>query len=421
MNQEEYLEEIIKVVGAEFADFEAEDIFYFPAYNCARQNIEWSVWFYLKRIMKQLLNDREHYILSTEAKSNKLFFNHTDQQNHVETFERIVGTATRKDVLRTVVTPRRFAKPLLIIQRLQNLLKWFWRWKTTKLSFHELVFVLPFAQLAQEAQRQFQKIDLKKYRSVIFYCDFIWTSSVLRQMAERCGCKTVSLQHGMPVLHAIFPEEAPGDKILATKAQYYLAWNISSKKSIVGSGVPEKCVFVLGMPRCIGRRLPAINAQPGNVFGVAVTIAPYEDRQIIAIANRLAQKTKMKFYVRYHPLQVGNEYDHFCDNEYYLGSLSSTNGFSIETYAQKVAFTLVGRSTTLVDLLCVGARAYHYVDKRGYGYYADTLQGSFADEKKIISYEQSLPSTVKELTELRDKLSGGDAVEQNYTDFFARL
>ena len=421
MDFQEYLKDISIIMGPSFEGFQMEGIFSIPAMHCSL-SLEWSTWYYLKSALKQLFNNRNHYPLTTETNADKLFFNQTDREDHVKNFEAIVSTAVNKDVMRTYVTPGKWAKPAIIWGRIKDFAGWLLRWKKTRLTFREFAYVAGYAQMSKEAQQQFEKIDLKKYRAVIFYYDWNWISNVLEQMAEKAGCKTVSLQHGMPVCKPVLPQDDRFEAIKATGSQYFIAWNEISKKFICeASALPEERAVALGMPRCIDTVLPEMSGRQKKAFGVAVTISEYEDLQLIKVANELAHILKMKFYVRYHPLQVGNEYDKFCEEDVYAGSMSSQNGVSVEEYAEKVSFTLVGRSTMLLDLLCLGSRAYHYMDAEGNGFYKDTPQCSFCCAEQVVGYEKDLAATVVQLKALRDSLTGGERVRQNYTDYFAEI
>lgn len=103
--------------------------------------------------------------------------------------------------------------------------------------------------------------------------------------------------------------------------------------------------------------------------------------------------------------------------EYCLGSTSHRD---IKLYADSVSFSIVGRSTMFVDLLSIGARAYHYVDKRGYGAYK-VSECSFSDALDVIRYENNLDDTSSQWQYCLNYLLGPENAADLYRAFFRYL
>lgn len=403
------------VFGKEFAELDVSQIFYWPAVSITKRDIKWPTQYYFKVSFKQLFNARNRYELKPGRFAKLLFFNQTNRSDHVETFKKVTLLSPESDVVQVDVVPKSFASPKVCLRRMHQLLCWVIKKRKTDLSWREFWFAVPYAQQALEAKRQFQHWDLTRYSAVVFYYDFNWISDVLRQMAKAKGIKAVTLQHGIYFTKSVFPEENNDLCVRSSNADVFLAWSELTKKMLEETGFPKENIQVMGVPRYLDRvRVPMSRDKTKGVFGVVSSIAEYEDRQIIQIACDIAEQTGWNFYVRYHPNQQGNEYDRFISSPWYIGSDRS------EQYSEKVDFSLVGRSTMLVDLVAQGKRVYHYIDERGYGAYtADEC--SFCNAQDVIEMEKNLDETESQWNALRELLIGPENAKENYVDFFQTL
>ena len=133
-------------------------------------------------MIKSLFNDRNHYRLRHKPGAKLLFFNHTDRLDHMQSFQKVISLVPNEDVAQVDVSAGRFARPGKILRRVGQLLRWLKNFRKSGLTWREFCFVIPFAQLAQEAKEQFEQWDLSYYRAVIFYYDFNWVSNVLLQI-----------------------------------------------------------------------------------------------------------------------------------------------------------------------------------------------------------------------------------------------
>ena len=413
-----YQEDVRCIFETDFPSIDVTKTLYFPCVNLAMQNIEWPTRHYAVVSFKQLFSARNLYPLKHKNNAKLLFFNQTDRVDHVQAFNKIVSLARLADAVQAKVIPHRIASFGVCLRRTCRLIGWIARKRKTNLSWREFWFTVPFVQLALEAKEQFENWDLEQYNAVVFYYDFNWISGVLRQMAELKGITTITLQHGIYFTKRIFPEEPDRLIICHSAANLFLAWNVLSKKMLMECGFPEEQILVMGIPRYLDSARLSMSKETGKgVFGVISSIAEYEDRQMIRIACDIAEKTGWRFYIRYHPLQQGNEYDRFVTSAYYLGNGGK---FSVDQYATEVDFSLVGRSTMLLDLVARGKRAYHYRDERGYGAYP-MEECAFCNAQQVIEMEKKLDVTQAQWDILQEKLLGPKNAKEKYTNFFQTL
>lgn len=413
-----YQEDVRCIFETDFPSIDVTKTLYFPCVNLAMQNIEWPTRHYAVVSFKQLFSARNLYPLKHKNNAKLLFFNQTDRADHVQAFNRIVSLVRLADVVQVKVIPHRIASLGVCLRRTCRLIGWIARKRKTNLSWREFWFTVPFVQLALEAKEQFERWDLSKYAAVVFYYEHNWVSNVLMQMAAAKGILTVTLQHGEYFGNAVFPEEEPGPPLTASNADVFLAWDEMTRDLLLDLNVPEERIRIMGIPRYLDYIRPdmKLNTRKRR-FGVVSSIAKYEDKQMIKIACEIAEKTGWEFCIRYHPLQQGNEYDHLFSSPYYI-----KNGGcgTLDQYEQQVDFSLVGRSTMLVDLVAKGARAYHYVDSRGFGAYPQK-ECAFSCADEVIRMEEDLESTKKQWKALQDKIMGPIDAKQRYIDFFKSL
>ena len=401
-----------------FSDFSVDEIFYWPIFFIATRNIEWPTLHYIVVVIKSLFNDRNHYRLRHKPGAKLLFFNHTDRLDHMQSFQKVISLVPNEDVAQVDVSAGRFARPGKILRRVGQLLRWLKNLGKSGLTWREFWFVVPFAQLAQEAKEQFEQWDLSYYRAVIFYYDFNWVPNILLQMARKKGIKTITLQHGHFSTYLEFPNEEGRIKHQVSVADEFLAWNEQEKQVVENTGFPSQAIKVMGIPRYLDEPFHPMEQGPRKgIFGVISTIAPKTDLTIIQIACEIAEQTGWKFYVRYHPHQQGDDYDHFFSSPYYLGN---GGGCPLARYAEQVDFSLVGQSTVLIDLLHMGKRVYHYCDGKTQGEYPQQ-ENAFTSATQVLEMERELKKTEIQWMTLRGKLSGPADARQRYINYFKEL
>lgn len=413
-----YLDEYSEIFGLDFSHIDCKETLYWPAVFILQGDVEWSTRHYLGVTLKQLFNARNRYELKPKQGAKLLFFNQTSRADHVEAFNKVASLSPEADVVQVEVTPRRFAPLRVCLKRVCRLARWGIKKGRTKLSWREFWFTAPFAQLALEAKEQFERWDLTRYNAIVFYYDFNWISDVLRQLAKAEGIATVTLQHGVFFPKVELPATNEVLRSRSSNADTFLTWSEATMEDIIATGVAREKIVVCGHPKYIGCvQEPMIRRERAGVFGVISGIQSYEDIQMIRVACEIAEKTGWKFYIRYHPLQQGDEYDAKFSSPYYLGNAA---GFSIDEYVQKTDFSLVEGSSMLYDLLWHGAHVYHYIDETGHGSYPQK-ECSFSNAQQVIEMEKDLERTGELYTELQRKMLGPKDAEQCYRNFFVTL
>ena len=420
MNFEECITQINYIYGDSFPGIDLGTVMYWECKRVSSGNIEYHTKEFMLSLIKQVFNLRNHYVLSSHEGSTLLFFNHTSRLQHIKSFNSICELASNKDVVQIQVTKHKFAPIRLVPCRIRQLIKWLSRSIKLHISFRDFLYFTVIAQLSLEAMRQISMWDLAQYKAIITYYDLIWDSSILVQLAKKDNIPVITLQHGI-FSGKVFPEDYYGndtdDIEIETAADVFLAWNQLTKQHMIGRGIDSEHICILGAPRNFDGARPQMSRQKLRAFGVVFSCSKYEDSILVHIANEISRITKMKYYVRYHPLQSGHEYDEICNMEYCLGSTSHRD---IKLYADSVSFSIVGRSTMFVDLLSIGARAYHYVDKRGYGAYK-VSECSFSDALDVIRYENNLDDTSSQWQYCLNYLLGPENAADLYRAFFRYL
>ena len=371
-------------------------------------------------LFKMLLNRHITYTWHTMQESRLLFF--TDGMGyslgHKKAFDAVAALPKRRDVLLPEIRSRRLAGPALVLRRFAAVLRWEKRRKQAGLSRRELLYSAPFLLSAWDFYCEFCRTDFTRYRLVTVYFDLAPTAAVLVALCRRQGVRTATLQHGMyqPAPRA---GKAPGANFYhLTVAELFLAWNKLAAAQANADGLAPERIRVLGVTRFEPVSVCEQKKDSG-LFGVVFSLNPEEDTALLAVANKLAAQTGKRYYTRYHPNQEADAYAALIEPRHWAGDLAPQE-YSLQAYAARVDFSLVGGSSVLAELVRMHSRAYHYRGKKAENCYAALEAGAFSCAEQVQAYEAAPQQTQAALWDALCSVTDSAASYKNFFEDAAK-
>ena len=265
-----------------------------------------------------------------------------------------------------------------------------------------------------------KSIDLTKYRLVVVFCDTDTASNIIVQQAQKVGCLTATVQHGMfmaPREHPTIMDET-GAELLGFVSDYFLMWSEYAKEQAIKAGIPDEKIKVVGLPKFIG----VISEPPiekNNCFGVILGWAENdeENRRLINMANVIAQRTGARYYLKYHPSYREYVYDRLTNSTFCAGKVEKD--IPLSEYVKMTDFSIVGNSSMFVELSFLGQPVYHL--------HCDDLPDKYEDIKSIsFSTPDELSTLISESDAVnsvnnRNYLCGPLDPMTHYQNFFREI
>ena len=185
----------------------------------------------------------------------------------------------------------------------------------------------------------------------------------------------------------------------------------------------KNTIVPLGMANYIGSNMMNIEFEKGD-FGVLLNGpgGEQDNKMLISIANKFAEKNNLKYYTRCHPVLKIDLYEDYLNREYFIEDISYPQKMDI--FVSKVSFAIVGNSTVFIDMLKMGKIAFRLFYKT-----VDIYEGidwcrfqSVQDlQEKYEKAKNDIEQAVMLATQTRDSLCESGDIGKNYYDFYNLL
>lgn len=359
------------------------------------------------------------YAYTRTSGADTLFYYGLDnwREDHMADFSKVAALVPRKDIVMPAAPRARENIPYTLgsvvgfFASLPYAVRSHWSWKEWAFSLADWFRLWHFDEFLQN-------VDFSHYKLIVVFCDADACSNLLVQAAKLHGCITATLQHGAFTAPQENPEnvEDAGVELLASRSDYFLAWNGFTKDQAIKSGIPAQRIKILGIPKFIGSCTQCTHAPTGK-FGIVLGWIDNdaENRAMIETANAVADELGMDYYLKYHPSFQGTEYETLV-GPHYAGNIAK--GISIEAYALQTDFSIVGKSSMLISLTFLGHPTYHQHVGDSFDKYSEIKQITFETAQELVALcrrEEPLP------TATQNYISGPIQVEQRYTTFFSEI
>lgn len=193
------------------------------------------------------------------------------------------------------------------------------------------------------------------------FCDAYGIDNLMTQMANNEEITTVTLQHGQYRVLSSGNEIADVEAYENFISNYMLAWGQATVDEFEQAGIDTNRLIKVGALKSFSFTEKTVNHKINGVFGVVLSGEPYRKSNLnmISLANNIAEKYNLKYFLRMHPKNSKSFYMQYCKSEYLSGS-----SFSIENvqYTQEVDFSLIHMTGVFVELLSINSLIMVYKD-----------------------------------------------------------
>lgn len=357
----------------------------------------------LKKQLKKYINSRwfdKYDYRHMQREGNNLIAFYSDfyfRKDHFTIFNHFIEQFPYFDY----VIPERFSEQRFNFWRGITMLKWdvynLWQLKNVNIKFKKKLHLIRILGLVLLYCKKMKVYLLgKTYSYGLVYSDTNPYENILVQFMKQNGLHTGTLQHG------IFDKRGywKGLEFRASVADDWLAWNPYTKKLAMECGILEDNIKVLGIPRYI-RPVKIQKNEKKGIFSVILggKVLDDENKKLIGIANMLAKDQSLKYFLRYHPICKGNEYETCVNRQFCIEGDSKEE---VPAMCEKSDFSLVGSGTSMIiDLIYLGQQFFQYYEEwngkecnkrnnyfRNYDELAKRLQGKefCQDEETFVYY-----------------------------------
>lgn len=202
---------------------------------------------------------------------------------------------------------------------------------------------------------------LEKLSVFCTFCDAYGTDNLMAQMANNKGITTVTLQHGQYRVLSSGNEIADAEAYENFISNYMLTWGQATVDEFEQAGIDTNRLIKVGALKSFSFAEKISNHKNKGVFGVVLSGEPYRKTNLnmISLANNIAEKYKLKYFLRMHPKNDKSFYMKYCKSEYLSGS-----SYNIENvqYAQEIDFSLIHMTGVFVELLSINSPIVVYKD-----------------------------------------------------------
>lgn len=259
-------------------------------------------------------------------------------------------------------------------------------------------------------------VDFEKMELLVTFCDARCEDNILTQLAKQKKITTATLQHGQYRVLAEENEKADVEAYKNFISDKLLAWGEATTKEFVKGGIDKNRIVPVGALKSFSYAKKAPKHENRGVFGVVLCGETYESTnfEMIRMANELAKKYGLKYFLRCHPKNDVEKYMAKVEKEYLSECSSKVKN---EEYVDKVDFSLIHMTGVFVELLGLNSVIFVYDDK----YMEDLFKiepYTFSETTKLFSLYESFAAE-KETIETEqykyyEYFNNGNALEQNY-------
>lgn len=256
---------------------------------------------------------------------------------------------------------------------------------------------------------------------IVCFFDVTAADNLLVQKYSQRHFDTYTLQHG------IINGSYDYIEYRCSHAKYFLAWGEYTKRMATRYGMSENKIMIVGnvnhlleeetdlKDRCTE---PVYFAVCTN--GVLTKDNWKSNKTLIEMANCIAKKYKLRYFLKIHPCDDRKRYMHLIDRD--LCAEIVEKGTDIIDILKKVDFTICGNSTTFCDSIYYGIPSFRYIHSSDMR--KDVCKGirfgrveSLTELEKAITDRKKDPIKYdKELAKTRDLLFAKGNIRRNYVE-----
>jgi len=321
----------------------------------------------------------------------KIIFFMSHENNRVSTqtnFLNIASIVDIKDILISRLEDRKATFKIKAgIKLLCFLFIWLFQMRGCFLSLNYRLQILYGLIQLKAVEDIIRTIDITKYQLLVVFYDAIFMESYLVQIFKGYGIKTATMQHGQFVSQRKSPQnlELSGIEFMASKSDYFLAWNKFTVEEGVKQGLSIDRFIICGI-WSLTTSLKKWENPKNRIFGVVLTTKLAENQNIYLIqtANYISKIMNYTYYLKYHPNFKGDEYDEYVDVCCYRGNIQK--GIDLGEYSCKVEFSLVCGSSVFIELVYLKHPIIRYSPGGEDDKFRDVRYGAFFRNKKDLIY-----------------------------------
>lgn len=189
---------------------------------------------------------------------------------------------------------------------------------------------------------------------VITFCDAMPYDNLITQMAKNKKIKTITNQHGLYRRLTRKNISADAEAYKNFISDKIFCWGLATVTEFLKAGINQDRLIITGK---LSQKKP-LHPKKASIykqFGVLLNgeNGKFSNKNLIRLANEIAEKTGFRYYIRPHPANKLSEYTNLT-NEFFECFLTS----SLDDYLTYVDFSLSHMTGTIIDLLGAGHRIY---------------------------------------------------------------
>lgn len=217
---------------------------------------------------------------------------------------------------------------------------------------------------------------------VITFCDAMPYDNLITQMAKNKKIKTITNQHGLYRRLTRKNISADAEAYKNFISDKIFCWGFATVTELSNAGINKNRLLITGKLSYKNYLFPK-KLSAYKRFGVLLNgeNGKFSNKNLIKIANEIAQRTGLRYYIRPHPANKLSEYTDLT-NEFFEHFLTS----SLDEYLTYVDFSLSHMTGAIVDLLHAEHRIYIMEDA--------FLADSFKIPNLAFSTTESIVSTI---------------------------
>lgn len=410
--KKEEFEKYLKIIREDHKlnrKFEIEPLLYFPMYNLSGGQVS------LLKILLGYLSNILKYRFVEKGYGKTVFIIGMDgclRKSYKDMISSVSGLLNKQQ-RKVIYVVKDFHLDLKVLYLAVFLPKWLWDTRKKDIPFdYKICFGIQLCRMAVE-RKNIKRILTVKPDLWITFCDVCPTESLMVQEMNKKGVMTVTLQHGH------FNAADRGWVYRLSKSRFFLAHGEYARNEAIKAGMKPECIKILGMLNFLEVK-PVREKTQDNRFGIFLNGpgAREDNKDILRIANKIAEEENLKYWLRCHPAVPAALYADEIDERYCLGECKES--MSIEDFIDRIAFAVVGNSTVFIETVKRNKAAFRFV-RHTYDIYEgiDWCKVKSSEELKD-KYREYVKegNCAKQIKKTFDYLCSAGNIAENYTNFF---
>ncbi len=255
---------------------------------------------------------------------------------------------------------------------------------------------------------------------IIVYCDAHITDNLLVQHYKVKNVPTATLQHAyIAEIDDNSHEYLPATLVEGFVSDFFVLQGEEAKFEAIKCGISSKRLFVAGGLE--GKISQCFLRPKRGIFGVPLCVKEMKkhNEELISIANKIAEHYNFKYIIRLHPSITEADITDFIDKKYMMRIEDKLE--TIDEYANKIDFSITGKSTMFSQLLQRNHPTFQFIDSEGKGIYPSLNWGRFSTIAQFnLLYEKFVKEEenyYKELENASQYLVNSVGVREKYRSF----